>query len=359
MRGPHFLVIGPPLSGKTTAMRSWVLALTSLYAPGQIALVLVDFQQRFFKYGGRRSLAELPHVIETVSEAGHLTEVIEKMRIEYETPDRDFSQYPRPEIFFIADNYDDWASVIGAAASTRNPAYRDLGELARKYGPEGFHAVVCGSLNIMRMMDEFTRQVTAGRYGLGLDSNDAPSALGGRVRGGGAEFPPGRGYIVKSGRVSMMQVATPQNQGSMEESLDEWVDTICERYASAAPLRWLADLLPKPEPVAEAVPAETGAGVTIGAPPGAEDPEIAALKAMIEAAKQEETAEEEVDPLAELEAQAKALAERPFQMSTPKQAEETVPEGDGKDGKKRKKGESQQPANGSETPVATPSETTE
>src|SRR5262249_55562551 len=52
LKGPHFLIIGPPLCGKTTTLRSWVMSLAHMYSPDQVAMVLIDFQQRFFRYGG-------------------------------------------------------------------------------------------------------------------------------------------------------------------------------------------------------------------------------------------------------------------------------------------------------------------
>jgi DNA segregation ATPase FtsK/SpoIIIE-like protein len=240
-RGPHFIITGPPLCGKTTALRAWVMALAHAYPPDRVAMVLIDFQQRFFKYGGAHTLADLPHVLAAVSEKEGLTEVL--ARLQYEYTARPAGE-PRPEIFLIADNYDDFTNIVGPA--TRATEYRDLAELARKYGPEGLHVVLCGSLSIMRSMDDLVKQVVAPRYGLGLDSSDAPGALGGRVRGGGDEFPPGRGYIVKAGRLSLIQTALPHDESDLEGSLDRWVEEIGGHYKSRA--RWYIEINPPPEP---------------------------------------------------------------------------------------------------------------
>jgi hypothetical protein len=84
---------------------------------------------------------------------------------------------------------------------------------------------------IMRTMDDLMKQAVAPRYGLGLDASDAPQALGGRVRSNAAvEFPPGRGYVVKSGRSSLIQVAIPHDESQLESSLDQWVEEICAAY---------------------------------------------------------------------------------------------------------------------------------
>ncbi len=265
LRGPHFLLIGPPLSGKTTALRSWVLSLSYLYPPERVALILVDFQQRFFKYGGKHTLADLPHILATVSEEESLNQVIKDLQGEYSRT-LEPGQF-RPEIFFVADNYDDFGTVISSGYGAKSTAYRDLGELGRKFGPEGFHVVIGGSLSILRTNDDLMRQVVAPRYGLGLDASDAPQALGGRVRAGGAtELPPGRGYVVKSGRTSMIQVATPQLETNIEQSLDSWVEEISERYPERA--QWSKDRYPLPEPE----PTEQPAGEPLSQPLGATQP---------------------------------------------------------------------------------------
>lgn len=247
-RGPHFVVTGPPLCGKTTALRSWVLALAHSYAPERAMMVLIDFQQRFFKYGGQHTLGDLPHVLAAVSEKEQVKGVIENLKYEYQAWPEGRAH---PEIFIIADNYDDFGNVIGSG--TRATEYGEMAELARKYGPSGLHFVIGGSLGILRSLDELMKQVVSPRYGLGLDSSDAPGALGGRVRGGGDEFPPGRGYVVKAGRIALIQTAIPHNESDLEGSLDQWVEEISAAYPQRA--RWYKDINPPEPKETEAAPA--------------------------------------------------------------------------------------------------------
>jgi hypothetical protein len=112
-------------------------------------------------------------------------------------------------------------------------------------------------MQTLRQSDELMKQVNAPRFGLGLDAGDAATALGGRVRSGanGTEFPPGRGYVVKSGRVSLIQVALPQNDANIEASLDAWVDEIQAKWPERAV--WYKDTLPPPEPEPEPAPETT------------------------------------------------------------------------------------------------------
>jgi S-DNA-T family DNA segregation ATPase FtsK/SpoIIIE len=77
-KGPHWLVVGPPVTGKTTVLRSLVRALAHHDSPKQAALVLVDPSdpsRRFFNFGagGDDTLDRLPHVLATVTNAANWT----------------------------------------------------------------------------------------------------------------------------------------------------------------------------------------------------------------------------------------------------------------------------------------------
>jgi len=104
------------------------------------------------------------------------------------------------------------------------------------------------------------KQVLSPRYGLGLDASDAPSALGGRVRGGGDEFPPGRGYIVKAGRTALIQTALPHDESNLEASLDAWIDEIIDHYPERA--RWYIEINPPPPPEPAPEPEKAAAGTS-------------------------------------------------------------------------------------------------
>lgn len=227
-RGPHFVIMGPPISGKTTALRSWVLSLASCYGQEQVGMVLVDFQMRFFKYGGSQQLDRLPHVVASATDTEQFEAVVAHLREVFEQ--RGTSTLDGKDYFVFIDNYDD---VIANVAS--RSLSRDLAQLARQYGADGLHFVVTGSNSVGRTGDEFMRQVMMSRFGLGLDNSDAPMALGARMRSSGSlqEFPPGRGFLVRSGQASLVQVATPQQADQqMEQSLDDWVTELCSRDGS-------------------------------------------------------------------------------------------------------------------------------
>jgi DNA segregation ATPase FtsK/SpoIIIE-like protein len=244
--GPHFSVIGPPLSGKTTTLHSWILSLASRYSPQEVRFVLVDTMQgRLFQYGGKHNLGELPHVLAAISEVGSpdkegspLNELERRLTKEGEI----LSAHDRARpVFVVIDNFDDFSEEIGRNLGLIG----SLSSVARRFGGSGIHFVISGppdgSINDLR------RRVQASHYGLGLRSMQAVEAF----RGTGTlsallnrEFPPGRGYIIKSGRASMIQVATPyageeilstdgdsvDEERHMANALDGWVELISTRY---------------------------------------------------------------------------------------------------------------------------------
>ncbi|MBV9789710.1 MAG: hypothetical protein JOZ51_16095, partial [Chloroflexi bacterium] len=236
--GPHFTVAGPPLSGKTTTLYNWVLSLASRYGPEQVMFVLIDTQQRLFDYGGKQTLRDLPHVLAAVSEIEDLGAVTQKLMAEAQIM---ANQDTGRTIFIVIDNFDDFSEEVDA----KRDLSRDLGALARRYGSKGIHFVIAGTLD--GTTNELRRRVMGSNYGVGLRSAQAvetlrvqrtPNALRGK------EFPAGRGYIVKSGQPTMIQIATPYTMeagaaptGTMTEEeaitrpLDAWVERIRATYA--------------------------------------------------------------------------------------------------------------------------------
>jgi len=226
-QGPHLVVIGPANSGKTTTLRTLALSLADSYSPAEVMLVLIDFQRRFFEYGGKHNLGQLPHVVQTISRAEQIDEFVANLKYEC----KDFEANPtRPRIYVLIDNYDSF-SDDGTKKSRK--AFEEMAVLAREMGTAGLHFVGCGSLGWLSASDDLRKQIQSSNFGLALLSGDAVNKLNGKVPRSlaEAELPIGRGFVVKSGRTMMMQLATPYaNDEAIEASLDEWVERLLQKY---------------------------------------------------------------------------------------------------------------------------------
>jgi hypothetical protein len=136
-----------------------------------------------------------------------------------------------------------------------------LARIARRYGARGVHFIAAGTFG---STSDLGRNIMASNYGIGLRTGSALDTL--RV----SRIPVnlrdreqniGRGFIVKSGQITLLQVATPyqdsddlasdrEGEDSRDDSgaenelrntmaLDRWVNEIKARWQAAPPVSWL------------------------------------------------------------------------------------------------------------------------
>jgi DNA segregation ATPase FtsK/SpoIIIE-like protein len=253
--GPHLTVLGQPFSGKTTTLRSIMLALAAGYPPEELLMVLVDYSRKLWK-GNDHSLADLPHVVDTISEIDQLDELLENLKAEC----ADFEAHPkRRKIMLVIDNYD----AFSEESSRKKMAFfEEIAGLVRKYQTAGFYVLVAGSVSIMSASDDLRKVITAPNFGIGLKSSEAVNRLNGKFPRSLAdvELPMGRAFIVRSGITSMLQIATPYaNDEDIEGSLDTWVKNISKKFKGEK-AKWLREPEEKSAQAAEgSTDAEGGA----------------------------------------------------------------------------------------------------
>jgi DNA segregation ATPase FtsK/SpoIIIE-like protein len=80
---PHFIVMGPPLSGRTNFLRVWVMALAMRCTPEQVSIILFDPQDRLATYRGKKTFADIPHVLSVVTQPKQIKDVLAKLEFEY------------------------------------------------------------------------------------------------------------------------------------------------------------------------------------------------------------------------------------------------------------------------------------
>lgn len=259
-QGPHFLIMGPPLSGKTTTLWNWVLSLAFRYPPERLKMILVDFQRRLFEYGEphNRRLDELPHVVAAIADLEQLSQVVARLEQECLALEARTATH---RIHIIIDNYDDLAAELDGANG--RDLSRQLDQLVRRYGTRGLHLIAAGAL--LDGSGGLKRAIQGSRYGIGLRTAGALDKLSVFRSPAGLrdnELAVGRGYAVKSGQTRLLQVAAPylepgavghavevdDSSALIAGRLDSWVEQIMALYPAASQESWLGEILTEASP---------------------------------------------------------------------------------------------------------------
>jgi type VII secretion protein EccCb len=225
-QGPHMMVIGQPFSGKTTTLRTMMLSVASSYTPDEVVMVLIDYSRKLWK-ASETSLADLPHVIQTIEDLEQLDEFYENLVnecAEFETKPR------RRKIMIFIDNYD---AFTDESSRKKMTFFENISGLIRKYQTSGVYLIVAGSLAILSSSDDLRKVFAAPNFGIALKSADAVNRLNGKFPRSlaDADLPMGRAFTVRSGITNMLQIATPYaNDEDTEGSLDTWVRRLAEKY---------------------------------------------------------------------------------------------------------------------------------
>jgi DNA segregation ATPase FtsK/SpoIIIE-like protein len=243
---PHFVIVGPPSSGRTTVLQNLILSLAEVYTPEQCAFILIDPQRSLAEYGGDHELTALPHSLldRVVSAPDDIPEILLHLTNEFVTLK---DHRPPRDVYVIFDNYErDDIDELMSGSSGEKPLQK-LGKLARTAGRGGLHFIVAGMSDTLRGGDDLMRPIGALRHGLALDYEAADSsplnATMPRIYSH-MTLPRGRGFYVYAGKGHLVQASLPywaaEKRGS---EIDGWIDHLNSIYPVHA--QWLSIASPE------------------------------------------------------------------------------------------------------------------
>ena len=230
--GPYFMILGPPESGKTTALATIALALGATCS--HLRLRAIFFSPKRGEAYPLDALARLPHVVGVTRTERSFEKVLIQLEKEVESREQ-ASEGPgglRAHVMLAIDDYHLVANRVDPKLIER------LERLVRRGSDLGITTLLTlPTTAASSLMDPVIRQVKSWRNGLWLRSTESTEAASMGVRIPinlrNRPLPPGRGFLFSPNSQVMLQVATPehaegQDQGSLS-SLADWVEAIRDR----------------------------------------------------------------------------------------------------------------------------------
>ena len=219
-QGPHFVVSGPPGSGKTNLLTAAVLSAAASYSPEQVRFLLLDF-------GGRslRDLEPLKHVLARVTNAPEMETQL--AHLESELAAYASQPGPSPKTVVIIDDYEIAADVMSMNLSF----VRGLRDAARQHGEDGLHVWAAGYLE--RATDALIKQLLLRRTGFALREREALHNLNVRVSTLNTDMMPvGRAYYAEQNTVQVVQTALVEDVAGEVTHINRRI------WPDAAPAAW-------------------------------------------------------------------------------------------------------------------------
>lgn len=214
--GAHFVVAGPPSSGKTNLLRAVGLAVAELFSPQEIALILVDFT-------GRRlsMLRDLPHLAAYLSDPEDLAAALP------------FFASETRRIIMLIDDYDLFSETL---ISEGSQALRTLRDHARTH-PQ-FHLWAVGYLD--RANDPLIRHLLMKRAGFAFGGRDTLLVLNQRTTDlPNEQLPAGRAYFIGSDGLRLVQTPWVAQPAALAQ-------TIARRWTGYPAQPWSKNVPPTP-----------------------------------------------------------------------------------------------------------------
>jgi hypothetical protein len=212
--GTHFVVVGPPSSGKTNLLQLATLTSAKQYPPSQLRFLLVDFNQRSL-----RPLDNLKHVIFRATDVLELKQHLQHLQSELTALQQQGGILPITVL--VIDDYDLFADTL----ANDYDVLQQLRHLARFYNDVPFHIWVAGYLE--RANDPFIKQLLLRRSGFGLMMRESLQRLNMRATHLSNEvLAVGRAYVANINTVDVVQTALIDDIGREIDQINDdlWAD---------------------------------------------------------------------------------------------------------------------------------------
>lgn len=207
-KGPHFIVTGPPGTGKTNMLHAAVLSAAMQYSPEQMRVILVDFNGRSL-----RALDPLKHVIRRVTDVIELQMELVQLQNELNTfytkvrdSDGDAALAEIPATVIVIDDYDPTSEAL----IMRGEILSQLRDHVRLHSDLGFYIWVAGYLE--RTGDPLIKQLLLRRTGFALGGRDSLQRLNVRTTHLTADvMPDGRAFFPAQNTIHTVQTAVVED----------------------------------------------------------------------------------------------------------------------------------------------------
>lgn len=229
--GSHFLIFGPPQSGKTTLLLSWLLALADSYSPEHMRFYLCDLSD--FPEEGLGMLSALPHCAAFVQNVPDLEQVLSALNAEVASRRAHKDRVNEmPILLFALDN------LSRIAKSTPPSWFADqMLRLIQQSRGVRVHAIIASNEDVLGRLynQEWLDLLKSLRSGFLVGASQS-SAVNWRMPMGETQrsTPPSFGYFSAPRRTLAVRVkiATPF-AGAL--TLPNWAAHIRQKYAFEEP----------------------------------------------------------------------------------------------------------------------------